>query len=254
MAQTVEFGNFDVGDVVDELPNILAGRQIDPVRGAAACRKAVRELSNDYAFQGLQNTGPNFNFTSGVFQYTPEFFKQPSDAGLGIRRVISFFMYYTVPFIPAVSMGQASPGINLKYVDPQTIENYINVVTLPTAYTRFNGNFLIGPCPDKAYTGYMRYQLEHAFPNAGIPANELEDVIFLDNDWQDIVEYATAMRYAIATRLLDYAKDFREILYGDPKFQLSGGQEGQPGLIFRRVSMQERYGSMSTKRMQVVRG
>jgi hypothetical protein len=99
----------------------------------------------------------------------------------------------------------------------------------------------------------MRYQKEHPFPNQGGGAANTDPILF-PNSWQDIVEYGVAMRAARDLNLQTKANEFYNALYGDAKFQLSGGIEGTPGLIFQRTSQERRDQTTTTKSMRLKMG
>lgn len=253
MTQTQGWGNFTVGDLYQPIMDNCAGRTFPTTKMAAWIRKTVYELSKDYWFQGLQTTGPFINFTPGQSQYPPNFFMQAGDAGLDLTKVVSFFMYYEVGLLGSeVTAGGTHPGVSLRYKEIGSAENTMAIESFPSYWSRFNGQFFVSPNPMSEYLAFMRYQHENAFPLAGTE-NEGDDVINLDNDWQDIVEYAASLRASNSIRLLDYSADFKTILYGDPLFRVSGGSKGQPGLIFRRVSQYERDSVTATRSIQIRR-
>jgi hypothetical protein len=75
----------------------------------------------------------------------------------------------------------------------------------------------------------MRYQIQHPFSNPPV----LTDEIFLDDDWREIIEYAAALRGAGDLRMLDYATQYHNTLYGDPK------KPADVGLLTARASIME---------------
>jgi hypothetical protein len=99
----------------------------------------------------------------------------------------------------------------------------------------------------------MRYQKEHPFPNRGTGSANNDPILFA-NSWQDIMEYAVAMRAARDLNLQAKANELYMALYGDQKFQISGGTEGSPGLIFMRTSQENRDQTTSTKSMRLRMG
>ncbi|HEY1645811.1 MAG TPA: hypothetical protein VGF75_05580 [Candidatus Saccharimonadales bacterium] len=246
------WGNFTVADCYPAIQQNLGGKVLADADMAEWIRKAILELAGDYGFQGLQQTGPFVRLTAGINAYANSFFLQVDDAELDVRRVNSFFMYYS-PFIAnppvQVALGSANAGVQLKYRSIVSIENSLNITSIPNYWSRFQGQWYIAPIPQYTYLTYMRYQKEHPFPNAGTD-NAGDDVIYLDDDWQDVVEYAAAYRAAISTRLLDYASQIRTILYGDPKAVDANGRRIDLGLIFSRVPQYERDVVTSTRSLQ----
>lgn len=246
------WGNFTVGDCYPGIMAALGGKQLADSLMAECIRKCILELAGDYSFQGLEMTGPFVRLTAGVNFYPNNFFLQTADNGLDVRRVRSFFMYYN-PYIAnpplQVAVGSANPGVQLKYRSMASIENSLNITSIPNYWSRFQGQWYIAPIPQYTYLTYMRYQKEHPFPNAGTD-NAGNDTIFLDDDWQDVVEFASAYRAAIQTRLLDYAGQLRTILYGDPKAVDANGRRIDLGLIYSRVPQYERDVITSTRSLQ----
>ena len=249
------FGNFTVGDCYPGIQEDLAGRVVSQDKMAEWVRKVVLEYSGDYWFQGLQNTGPYNYLTPGQFSYDPSQFLQVADVGQEVRKVASFFMYYqaglSIP--PPVNLqGGVNPGVNLKYRSVDSIENTLNTNTIPAYWSRWKGRILIAPCPQTNYLNYLRYQFAHPFPNAGTPTAG-NDVIYLDDDWQDVIEYGSAYRGAISLRLLDYATQYRNILYGDPKAVDANGRRIDLGLIYSRVPQYERDVTTTTRSFKIRR-
>jgi hypothetical protein len=249
------FGNFSVSACYPGIQEYLAGRVVANATMAEWIRKAVLELSGSYDFQGLQVVGPYVNLTPFVNQYNPSFFLQAGDNLAEVRKVHSLFLYYN-PLIsnpPAVSnLNNTNAGINLKYRSIGSIQQTLNIGTIPGYWGRYAGQIFIAPSPQYAYLCYLLYSKAHPFPNAG-GANAGNDTIYLDDDWQDIVEYAAAYRGAISLRLLDYAAQYRQILYGDPKAVDAGGRRIDLGLIYSRTSQYERDSTTATRSLQIRR-
>ena len=107
--------------------------------------------------------------------------------------------------------------------------------------------------PDDTYYLYMRYQKQH-------PSTETPDgfsagtSILMADSWQEILEYAAAIRLAPQANLADKKTELHTSLYGDQKFQTSGGIEGAPGLIFQRTSQRNRDQQTTTRRMRLRMG
>jgi hypothetical protein len=245
------FGNFTVGDCYPAIQANLGGKQLADADMAEWVRKSILELAGDYGFQGLQNTGPFVRLTPGTNQYVNGFFTQTADADLDIRRVMSFFMFYTpqISNPPTNVVGSANTGVQLKYRSINSIENALNITSIPNFWSRHQGQWFIAPIPQYNYLAYMRYQFEHPFPNQDTPTAG-DDVILLDDDWQDVVEFCASYRAAIATRLLDYSSSIRTILYGDPKAIDANGRRIDLGLIYSRVPQYERDVITSTRSLQ----
>lgn len=247
------FGNFAIEDCFPQIQEYCAGRVFPQQNMINWVYRAVLELSKDYWFQGLQATGPLVNFVPAQNLYDPSFFSQPADSQLDLTKIVSFFMYYPPALSPAsLSVTGTNPGITLKYREVASAENTLNISSFPSYWSRWAGQILVSPNPIQNFMVYMRYQKQHPWTIvSGKPAPAATDTIYLDDDWQDIVEYAAAMRAANSVRLLDISADIHQILYGSPDFQKSGGTKGYPGLIFARISQYQRDSVTATRSVQL---
>src|ERR1700739_1638809 len=88
------YGNFQFGDLYPQISEYAAGRVFPEANMNKWLYRSILELSKDYWFQGLQQTGPFVNFTQYQFQYEPSFFTQSEDVDLDLNKIVSFFMYY----------------------------------------------------------------------------------------------------------------------------------------------------------------
>ena len=233
---------------------LLNGRQPSAWNNTLAeyARKSVLELSENYKFPGLQVTGPVVQLIPLQAVYAPGYFLQIPDATLEVNKVNSFFIYNS-PYASLSSANSFNSGYNLKFRTINDIEVLINVPGLPIYWTRHEGDVWLGSVPDQAYYIYMRYQKENPFPNQGTGTANT-DLIYMPNSWQDILEYSIAMRAARDLNLSTKANELFTALYGDAKFQTSGGIEGSPGLIFQRTSQENRDQTTSSKSMRIKMG
>lgn len=240
--------SFLVGDVYNAMPNYFSGRTITQAQCCENIRKAVLELTESYPTPLLQVTGPLVAFTPyNPGPYDPDFFLQPADAGLEVNELDSFFMYYDgLPI-----QNQANAGYNLTYKDIKDLEILMNQIGPPTNWTRHEDQLYFAMTPDQIYYVYLRYQKEHPFPSAGT-VNAVNDPILMANSWQDIVELCTAEREASDFNLEDRRVKFHNRVYGDPKWQATGGTEGSPGLLFSRTSQKNRDQQTTVRAMRLM--
>lgn len=192
---------------------------------------AIMELSQSYPFQGLQRTGPVVQMTTGTYQYPFSTWVAAGDiptfgTTANPKLIPSFYMFYNNP---TASVPGYNPGIGLTYKTIDSLELMFSTPGTPAYWSRYNNNVFIAPQPTNSYYSYMRYQIQHPFSNPPV----LADTFLLDDDWREIAEYAAALRGAGDLRMLDYATQYHNILYGDPK------KPGDLGLISARVSMLE---------------
>jgi len=193
---------------------------------------AILELSRNFRFQWLEQTGPLVWTQPGISNYPLDMFLQPTDAGKIANLIPSIFRYF-LPYDPI--LGVVNPGSQLLWKTVDAIELMFNTPGIPAYFTRYGTSVRIAPVPYASFPMFMRYQVEHPFSTPPVGSDEF----LLDNDWREIAEYAAAERGAINIRMSDYASNYHTILFGDPEFERSSGGRGNPGLIFRRVSQME---------------
>jgi hypothetical protein len=227
---------------------------------AEAVRKTVLEFGEDFKFPLLQTSGPVVQLTAGVPNYDPmSFFGSPSDqsdaqldiGGDVINKFNSIFLYsgpYISPTDPTFTGTNA--GYDLTFRTINNLEVLLNIRSMPVHWSRYNNQIWIASTPDKDYNCYARYQRANPFPNRGTSSAGSDEILF-PNTWQDIVEYGASQRLAQIYNLSTKATELNTRLFGDSKFQRTDGLEGEPGLIFRRTSQENRDQSTSVKRLRL---
>ena len=250
---------FLISDMFAGITDLLMGRSVPDAKIAEAVRKTVLEYTNDYKFSELQVTGPLVQLTPLVPNYDVGFF-QPVISGqfvtpLPLKKINSFFIFLDPYVAPSTTnyMTLTNAGYNLVFKTIDRLEVLMQVPGIPTNWTRFNQQIWIAPLPVAAYYIFMRYQVEHEFPNAGT-TNAGTDTIYMPNDWQEVVEYGAAQRLAQVYNLSTKATELNTRLLGDQRFQETSGVEGQPGLLFRRTSDESRDQTTTTKRFRLRMG
>lgn len=237
--------SYSIASLGTRIASLLQGRTIQNSMLVIYAQDSALELAENYKFPGLQTSGPVVQLVPLQAVYSPNFFLATLDQGLEINKVDSFFIY-TNGYTQLESPTQQNTGFNLKFKTINDIEVLINVPGLPTAWTRHEDNIWIGCVPDLNYSCYMRYSHEGAFP-----LNTTADNLFFPNSWKDILSYSIAMRAARDLNLQSKANELFTALYGDSKFQISGGTDGTPGLIFGRTSQENRDQTTTTKSMRL---
>ena len=237
--------SYSIASLSPRVSKLLQGRPIADADLINYAQDTALELGENYKFPGLQSTGPVKQLIPLQAVYSPNFFLSTSDQGLEVNKVDSFFIY-TNGYTQLSSPTQQNTGFELKFKTIDNIEVLINVPGLPTAWTRHEGNIWLGCVPDQAYSCYMRYIHEGPFP-LGTTA----DFIYFPNSWKDILSYCIAMRAARDLNLQSKANELYTALYGDAKFQLSGGTDGTPGLVFQRTSQENRDQTTTTKSLRL---
>lgn len=245
--------SFTAGDCYVGITKLLMNRTVDDSTMNETIRKAVLEFTEDYKHPLLEATGPTVQFIAYQAVYSPDYFLQPADAGLDVSKVNSFFLYNN-PFVtPSPSNSQTNAGYDMVFRSIKDVEVLINIPGLPLYWARNNNQLYFGSMPDNTYNTYMRYQKQH--PDSDTPSGFTSATpILMADTWQEILEYAAAMRIAPQVNLADKKNELHTDLYGDQKFQTSSGIEGAPGLIFQRTSQRNRDQSTTTRRLRLRMG
>lgn len=237
--------SYSIASLQPRVQSLLQNRVLSNVNFINYAQDSVLELAENYKFTGLQTSGPVVELIPLQAVYSPNFFLSTLDQGLEINKVDSFFIY-TNGYTQLQSPTQQNTGFDLKFKTIDNIEVLINVPGLPTAWTRHEDNIWLGCVPDQSYSCYMRYSHESPFA-LGTTA----DQVYFPNSWKDVLAYSIAMRAARDLNLQSKANELYTALFGDSKFQISGGIDGTPGLIFQRTSQENRDQTTTTKSMRL---
>lgn len=210
-------------------------------------KKAVIEFSQNYEFDELRYTGPLSNFQTNLSQYPIDAFTQPSHSK--ITFIVSWFCFFgTSGTIGGI--GSSNPTGNvLKYRQPRVVENMSVIPGIPVVYTQVGeqkniSTIIVGYCPNLNYATYMRYQIEHPFPEDESTNIIASTRIQMPNDWQDLLEYAAAEKACDDIGMLDVGTLFHQKLYGNPS-------KGTPGLIVEKLSTQQRESTYNNRQLRL---
>lgn len=245
---------FEAQDCFQGITDLLMNRTVAQSAMLEEIRKAVLEFTEDYKHPLLEATGPIMQLVPFQNVYSPNFFVQsPGDVNLDISKVLSFFIYNNPYVTPSSDSENTNSGYDLKYRSIDSLEVLLNIPGLPIYWGRNNNQIYIASMPDDSYYLYMRYQKQH--PNSEtVNGFTNTQQIFMADTWQEVIEYACAMRIAPKVNLADKKAELHEALYGDSKFQTSSGVEGAPGLIFQRTSQRNRDQATTTRRLRLRMG
>lgn len=238
-----------LADLQQDIIDALQGRtDITTSQIANYSAKAIRELSENYPFEELRTDGPVFPLTIGTSTYPVTNFVNTSTINP------TGFDEYSMPesFAIFIDFPTNTVVAPIRYKTPAAIETLVAsaVQGIPAWYTRFGQNFRFGPVPNATYSVYLRYQCKHPF--TATSPTLLTEKIFLPLDWYDIIAYSAAERIAIIKRWTDQAKMLHDLLYGDADHVSTGGETGQPGLIFNRLSQQQRDEAYNSRSLSIV--
>lgn len=243
-----------LGDLTSGVVQLLGNRGDVAALATQALADSIIEITNNYPFEELRETGPLVQFTPGVNQYLPSTFVQPAGGGNPQHvwnKLVSWFFYLQPPVNLSTigSIGYANPGYNIRFRDIEDLEVLANTLSLPQFWSQLGNGFLyVAATPNLAYFTYQRYQYLHPFTFPATPFN----VVLITELWWDIFQYAAAERVALKLRMQDVADRMHSKLYGDPEFQRSSGGRGEPGLIARRISQTQKNQSRSTRSVRMI--
>lgn len=215
------------------------------MRPSAWIRDALREITANYPFPELQKPGPVFTIGPGLgylgssWQYPVSKFLAPGD-DMTISEDPVIFLTPAQASQGGLTRIAATTsnlvGYSMDYLTPKAIQSLLFIPGgIPFKYSRYGNMFWFGSQPGQNYGVYLPYQVRHQF-DSNLP----QTVIKVPADWFDIVAFSAAERGALYLRWNDQATFIHNILYGDPKYQQSGGEEGRPGLIAARILQPER--------------
>jgi len=253
--------SFLASDCAAGVTGLLMNRSVATTVMMEAIRKSVLELTTDYKHPLLEDTGPIVSLVAYQNNYAASFFLQTAEAPLDVNKVNSFFIFNNPYSVPSLSNLATNAGYDLKFCSPDSIEVLLNIPGLPMYWTRNNNLIYLASMPDNAYNCYMRYQTQHPLTQIVIAPTDTTAAaafaaqqIMMADEWQEILEYAAAIRIAPTVNLADKRTELHTSLYGDQKFQTSAGIEGAPGLIFQRTSQRNRDQGTTTRRMRLRMG
>lgn len=213
-------------------------------------QRALQEITENYPFEELRTTGPQFVLTTGQAAYAVTSFTNTYVPGGGGGT--SHDDYTLMPaFTVFVDVGTNQVPSTMKYRTVGAIRSITGGATLgvPTFWSRLGSNFVFGPVPNSTYTAFMDYQRKHPFDEA---ASLGAQTIYVPDSWLEIVSYTAAMRLAIIKRWNDQAKTLHDILFGDPEYVASEGKRGRPGLLAARQFQIERDQRHSNRQLGIV--
>jgi hypothetical protein len=245
--------SFECQDCFTGIQALLMNRPVQQALMLEELRKAVLELTESYKHPLLEDTGPTVQLTPNQNAYSPNFFLNTPDANLDVEMVNSFFIFESYYAPPSPDSYLTNSGYGLKFRSIDAIEVLMNIPEIPIYWSRNNNQIYLGSMPDGPYYIYMRYQKEHPLANM-VNGFEPTTPILMADTWQEILEYACAMRVAPKVNLADKKTELHDALYGDIKFQTSAGIEGAPGLIFQRTSQRNRDQLTTTRRFRLRMG
>jgi hypothetical protein len=212
------------------------------LRPSAWIRDTLREITANYEFEELRivgplvTIGPNLGWQGSSYMYPVSLFlNQGDDYTLSWDPVI-FLTPGQAASVGLVATTSNTVGYAMDRVSEKAIQSLLFIPGgVPFKYCRFGNMFWFGSVPGQNYNVYLPYQRRHPFTD-----NLPNSPIYIPDDWLDVLAIGSAERGATILRWNDQATYLHGLLYGDPKYQQSGGEEGRPGLISARILQPER--------------
>lgn len=223
------------------------------MRPSAWIRDALREITESQPFEELRTSGPLVNIGPGLgangssYAYLISYFLNSGDDYTMTEDPVIFLSPVQAQSVGLVTNGGGAYGMD--YVTPKAIQPLLFIPGgIPFKYTRYGNQFWFGTQPGSNFQVYLPYQIRHPFNDDDL----LKSPVLVPPSWLDIVAYAAAERGAVVNRWNDQATYLHNLLYGDPKSQLSDGTLGRPGLIAARTFQMERDKRLSAVQMMPV--
>jgi hypothetical protein len=238
--------------------DVVEGQANPEMNPSAWIRDALKEITANYPFEELRinnpplvTIGPGLGYKGSSYMYPVSQFLNPGDDVTLTEDPVIFFTPSQATSVGLI-VGTTSNiiGYPMNYLNPKAIQTLLFVPGgIPYNYSRYGNQFWFGPQPGQPYQVYLPYQVRHPFLT-----NLVNSPVRVPPDWIDVICFAAAERGAIRLRWNDQATFIHNILYGDPDYQKSGGQEGRPGLIAARMFQQDRDQRLSPIQLTVATG
>jgi hypothetical protein len=243
-----------INDLFPGVQEALFGKDITPQQSAIWVRKTLEDLTAKYPFEELRIKGPMVTIGPGLgnqgsnYEYPVMQFLNAGDDLTLMENPVIFLSPTQAQQVNLVGTGMnfgTSPvGYPMDYMTPTAIQSQLFIPGgIPFHWTRYGQYFWFGTQPGQPFQTYLPYQRRHPFQDANLPQSPL----FIPPDWQDIVEYAAAVRGAQSLRWPEQVKWLREILYGDPK-----NPQGRPGLLTAQDLQIERDQQKSSRQLMPI--
>lgn len=258
-----------IADMVPAVLNKLRGR----TDMASSCpyyiAQTLIDLSQNYEFEELKQTGPLTNFVVNITAYPLKgydplgingnpFIQSPEDRITFIR---NWFTYFDTNGV--VTPGQ-STGLEMKNRDIRVVEPMSKILGLPTDYclsgSYDNGGYiLVGFIPNNPYPTQMTYQRQHPFNctyenvllsigNPQLTALVASTKVRMPVDWTEIIILGAAEKACYDIGMNDIGNQYHQQLYG---YKDKRGNE-MPGIITVRLTQQERQASFNERQLRPI--
>lgn len=258
-----------INDLVPAVISKLRGRTDKASSCPYYIAQALIDLSQNYEFEELKQTGPLTNFVQNIASYPLKgydlkgihgnpFIQSPGDRITFLR---NWFIYFDTN--GQVTVG-SSTGNEINNRDIRVVEPMSKILGLPTvacisgSYDNY-GYILVGFMPDNPYPTQLTYQRQHPFNttyeqvllsigNPSLMAQVGASKIHMPIDWTEIIITAAAEKACLDIGMNEIAQQYHTSLYG---YKDKKGSE-YPGMITARVSQQDRQASFNSRALHPV--
>ncbi|SRR6266496_4158224 len=258
-----------IADLIPAIISKLRGRTDKIVSIPYYIAQSLIDLSQNYEFEELKQTGPLTNFVQNICAYPIRgydtngingnpFISSPEDRITFLR---SWFVYFSTN--GTVTLGQ-STGTEIKSRDIRVVEPMSKILGLPTVCClkgsyKNNGIILVGFLPDNPYPTQLTYQKQHKFNisysdilqsiNNSQLANQLSSTeIMMPDDWMEIIILAAAEKACYDIGMNEIGQSYHQQLYG---YKDKRGND-MPGIITVRITQQDRQASFNERQLRPV--
>jgi hypothetical protein len=225
--------------------NVSESQSNPEMRPSTWLRDALREITQKYTFEELRKPGPlttigpqlgwqgsNFAYPIKQFLYPGEDYTKSEDPVIFLtpsqfQQVNQMATQYSVPSPVALMTTDNLVAYGMNYLSMKAIQPLLFIQGgIPFLYTRYGNLFYFGSQPGANYNVYLPYQRKHPFSD-----DLAQSPVYVPEEWFEVVSVAAAEKGAYKNRWNDQAAALHEMLWGDPDYQRSGGEEGMPGMV-----------------------
>ena len=211
---------------------------------------ALRNITDNYAFEELSIPGPQINLTPQLANYPVSFFVGAT--GTRVTRFDSFVLFLN-QFTPFTTppLTQSAVSLEIKWRAIKTVKPLTSILGQPMFYSVYSEQVLtpgsaqvyIAFCPDKNYLVQASYQQKHPFAT---PASN--STIMLPDAWLEVLACSAALIGAEENAMTDIMQLMKVTLYGDPE------DPTQPGSVKRLVSSRAQQSNVNERQLTFIAG
>lgn len=207
----------------------VENRTTDTARADIWIRDALIELSSnpEYrdSFPELEVLGPTFNLTGGAIGVAVQEYAESNFITPGDFNVKTLQMFLWTDFGTNQIRKELVPTT---YQDANKFQSY---PSMPAQWYRYGNNLGFWPMPNLGYQVQARYMRRHPITDYFNAQGQLNTTpILMPLEWNEIIQWAAAMRGFMELLEFDKAAELRTMLYGDPN------RPTKPGLIKSVIS------------------